>query len=94
MPAAERDGELAVAYARLLQDPDPAVHLPAAAAWCAWEDTHVSLAPGHEHDTRYDDPGFALCFARLVTHYWAQRLLPRGRQRCCVTPIASPASRS
>ena len=31
----------------------------------------MSLAPGHEHDTRYDDPGFALCFARLVTHYWA-----------------------
>ena len=27
--------------------------------------------PGYEHDDRYDDPRFRLCFARLVTHYWA-----------------------
>jgi len=71
VPAADRDGDLAVAYARLLQDPDPAVHRPAAREWCAWEDTHVSLAPGSEHDDRFDDPTFALTFARLVTHYWA-----------------------
>ena len=71
LPPADRDGDLAAAYARLLQDPDPAVHLPAAAAWCTWEDTHVATAPGHTHDTRFDDPAFSLCFARLVTHYWS-----------------------
>jgi len=71
VPAADRDGDLSAAYARLLQDPDPAVHAPAAAAWCEWEDTHVATAPGHVHDTRYDDPRFRLCFARLVTHYWS-----------------------
>ena len=45
VPPGDRDGNLAAAYARLLQDPDPAVHAPAAAAWCAWEDTHVATHP-------------------------------------------------
>ena len=71
VPEAERDGNLAVAYARLLQDPDPSVHQPAAAAWCAWEDTHVGTYAGHKPDPRYEDPRFRLCFARLVTHYWS-----------------------
>ena len=71
VPEADRDGNLAAAYARLLQDPDPAVHEPAAVAWCAWEDTHVSTYPDHTPDPRYDDPRFRLCFARLVTHNWA-----------------------
>ncbi|RPI08451.1 MAG: prolyl aminopeptidase [Actinobacteria bacterium] len=71
VPPAERDGNLAAAYARLLQDPDPAVHGPAAVRWCEWEDTHVATHPGHVHDDRYDDPRFRLAFARLVTHYWS-----------------------
>jgi proline iminopeptidase len=71
VPPDRRDGELSAAYARLLQDPDPAVHEPAAAAWCAWEDTHVATVPGYQPDPRYEDPRFRLCFARLVTHYWS-----------------------
>ena len=71
VPASERDGDLAAAYARLLQHPDPAVHEPAAVAWCAWEDTHVATVPGYQPDPRYQDPAFRLCFARLVTHYWS-----------------------
>jgi proline iminopeptidase len=71
VPVADRDGNLAAAYARLLQDPDPAVHEPAASKWCAWEDTHVGTYPGHRPDPRYRDPRFRLCFARLVTHYWS-----------------------
>ena len=74
LPDDERDGNLAAAYARLLQSPNPAIHEPAAAAWCAWEDTHVATVPGHEPDPRYDDPRFRLCFARLVTHYWSNAL--------------------
>lgn len=58
------------AYAALLADPDPAVRDHAASAWCAWEDAHVSLTPGHTPDRRYQDPLFRLRFARLVTHYW------------------------
>lgn len=42
----------------------------AAREWCRWEDAHVSLAPGHRPNPRYDDPAFRLRFARLVTHYW------------------------
>jgi proline iminopeptidase len=58
------------AYATLLFDPDPAVREHAAREWCAWEDAHVSLAPGHRPSPRYEDPAFRLRFARLVTHYW------------------------
>ena len=58
------------AYARMLADPDPVVCDRAAREWCAWEDAHVSLIPGHAPSPRYQDPAFRLRFARLVTHYW------------------------
>lgn len=61
---------LADAYATLLFDPDPAARERAAREWCAWEDAHVSLAPGHAPNPRFQDPEFRLVFARLVTHYW------------------------
>lgn len=80
VPGADRDGNLADAYRRLLADPDPAVRERAARAWCAWEDTHVSLMTGYQHSTRYDDPVFRMTFARLVTHYWAHAAwLPAGQ---------------
>lgn len=79
VPEADRDGDLSAAYARLLQDPDPAVHGPAAAAWCRWEDVHVATHPGHVPDPRYTDARFRLVFARLVTHYWSNAaFLPDG----------------
>ncbi len=71
MPVEDRDGDLAAAYAGLLADPSASVREDAARSWCEWEDTHVATYPGHHHDDRYDDPQFRLCFARLVTHYWA-----------------------
>jgi proline iminopeptidase len=71
VPESERDGDLSAAYARLLADPDPAVTERAALAWCGWEDTHVSLAPGATPHLRYSDPTFRQVFARLVTHYWS-----------------------
>lgn len=71
VPEAERAGSLPAAYARLLAHADPVVRDTAARAWCDWEDTHVSLAPGSEPDTRYRDPDFRYLFARLVTHYWS-----------------------
>ncbi len=67
VPAADRDGDLAAAYARLLHDPDPAVREKAARDWCDWEDAHV----GGPHDPRFDDSAFRMTFARLVTHYWS-----------------------
>ena len=71
VPESERDGDLSAAYARLLADPDPAVTDRAAQMWCAWEDTHISLAPGATPSPRYADPTFRQVFARLVTHYWS-----------------------
>jgi proline iminopeptidase len=70
VPARERGASLVDAYARMLGDPDPGVREHAARHWCTWEDTHVSSASSHVPDPRYDDPGFAMTFARLVTHYW------------------------
>lgn len=71
VPVADRGGDLADAYRRLLADPDPDVRDRAARAWCAWEDTHVSLAAGSRPSARHEDPVFRACSARLVTHYWA-----------------------
>jgi proline iminopeptidase len=71
VPAAERDGDLSAAYARLLRDPDPAVHEPAAQRWCEWDDRQMR-APGQPPSPRYRDPAFRRCSARLVTHYWSQ----------------------
>ena len=70
LPEAERTGDLAAAYARRLHDQDPEVRAAAAQHWCAWEDTHVSLAPDWQPSPRYEDPLFRMAFARLVTHYW------------------------
>lgn len=70
IPDQFRHLRLVDAYAELLFDPDHAVREQAARAWCAWEDTHVSLAPGHRPDARFEEAEFRLRFARLVTHYW------------------------
>ena len=70
IPERLRGRPLVDAYSELLFDDDPAVRELAAREWCAWEDTHVSLAPDHRPNPRFDDPAFRLGFARLVTHYW------------------------
>ncbi|MEV6369692.1 prolyl aminopeptidase [Micromonospora musae] len=80
VPAADRDGDLADAYARLLADPDPAVRERAARDWCAWDDTHVRTVPGAGPDPRFEDPEFRMRSARLVTHYWRNAaFLPDGQ---------------
>ncbi|MBB6351020.1 prolyl aminopeptidase [Nonomuraea muscovyensis] len=69
VPAQDRDGNLAAAYAKLLAD--PRTREEAARAWCEWEDTHVSLDPKHRPSPLFEDPVLRMTFARLVTHYWA-----------------------
>lgn len=69
LPEGDRDGSIVDGYARLLADPDPAVRELAAQNWCDWEDSHISLVEPRK-SSRYDDPAYRLCFARLVTHYW------------------------
>ena len=79
VPAAQRAGNLAAAYARMLCDPDPAVCAEAAERWCAWDD-RAATPPGQTpHDRRFEDPRFRLCWARIVTHYWSNAaFLPPG----------------
>ena len=80
VPEADRDGDLSAAYARLVNDPDPAVRERAERAWCAWEDVHVSLAGGFQPSHRYADRVFRACFTRLVTHYFSNLgFLPDGQ---------------
>ncbi|WP_406044756.1 prolyl aminopeptidase [Micromonospora sp. NBC_00898] len=79
VPEADRDGDLSAAYARLLADPDADVRDRAARDWCDWEDVHVSLAGGYRPSPRFADPVFRMGFARLVTHYFANRgFMPDG----------------
>lgn len=70
LPEADRAGNLADGYARLLADPDPQVRETAARDWCDWEASHVDFDGKRTPPARYDDPTYRMCFARLVTHYW------------------------
>lgn len=79
LPAADRDGSLVDAYARLLDDADPAVRDKAARDWCDWEASHVNFDGTRPPPPRYADPRYRMCFARLVTHYWRHAAwLPDG----------------
>ncbi|GGK58100.1 prolyl aminopeptidase [Streptomyces flaveus] len=68
LPEDEREGNLAVAYNRLIESPDPEVRARAARAWTDWE-TAMTPAPPRSIP-RYEDPVFRMGFARTVTHYW------------------------
>jgi proline iminopeptidase len=68
VPERLRHLPLVDAYAELLAD--PTTQDDAAVEWCAREDAHISLTPGHQPSLRYEEPAFRLRFARLVTHYW------------------------
>ncbi|MFI9343394.1 prolyl aminopeptidase [Streptomyces sp. NPDC052773] len=68
VPEDERDGNLAAAYNRLLESPDPRVRERAARGWTDWE-TAIVPAPPRSVE-RYEDPVFRMGFARTVTHYW------------------------
>ncbi|MCU1387345.1 MAG: pip [Ilumatobacteraceae bacterium] len=72
VPEAER-GALIQAYHRLLDDPDPAVHGPAAVAWATWEGAGITLLPHPEVVARFADPTYALAFARIENHYFVNK---------------------
>ncbi|WP_069770168.1 prolyl aminopeptidase [Streptomyces sp. LUP30] len=65
---AVRDGNLAAAYNRLLESPDPGVRERAARAWTDWETAMIPAPPRSVE--RFEDPVFRAGFARTVTHYW------------------------
>ena len=65
IPAGEQ-GDLIAAYGRRITDPDPAIHVPAARAWLAWELSANTLLPVAPPDL--DDPTL-FAFARITHHF-------------------------
>lgn len=72
VPVLERS-RMIEAYHRLLSDPDPAVHVPAAVAWSTWEAATVTLRPDEEQVSAMADPHRATAFARIENHFFVNR---------------------
>jgi proline iminopeptidase len=53
----------------LHNDPDPEVRRRAASEWCLFESATPHWPPHEGLDQRFQDPAYALAFARIVTHY-------------------------
>ena len=69
LPADERAEPLPAYYHRLI-DPDPAIHIPAAQAWCTYEEACSRLVPDAS-DPR--PTAAALAMARIEAHYMVKR---------------------
>ncbi|MFO1320051.1 MAG: prolyl aminopeptidase [Burkholderiales bacterium] len=70
IPEDERN-DLLAAYRRRLEDPDPAVHLPAARHWSLYEGACSTLLPSEEALRHFGDDVVALGLARIEAHYFA-----------------------
>jgi proline iminopeptidase len=72
VPEAESDTALVAAYARRMEDPDPAVRWRAANDWVTWEDAVISLEsngrPGAYSDRPPDD---VLALVRICSRFFA-----------------------
>lgn len=73
IPEEER-GDLLAAYHRRLTDPEPAVHLPAARRWSAYEGSCSTLLPNPALVADFTSDRVALGLARIEAHYFANRL--------------------
>ena len=69
IPPEER-GDLRAAYRRRLTGDDEAVRLEAAQAWTLWEGRTLTLLPDAAMTTGFENPHFALAFARIENHYF------------------------
>jgi proline iminopeptidase len=69
VPEELRGTDVVDAYKRMLFDADREIRANAAYEWCMWESATPSWPPTSDLDERFEDPTFALAFARLVTHY-------------------------
>jgi proline iminopeptidase len=69
IPPEER-GDFRGAYRRRLTSDDEAVRLAAAQAWSIWEGRTITLLPDADTSTGFQDPHFALAFARIENHYF------------------------
>ena len=91
VPVDER-GTLIEAYGRLLADPDPAIHEPAAIAWSRWESSTITLLQQPDTIAHFTEPRYAVAFARIENHYfrnggwWEEGQLFRDADRLADIP--------
>jgi proline iminopeptidase len=69
IPQAERD-DLLAAYSSRLNHRDPAVHMPAAHRWSAYEGACSTLLPSSSTVAHFSDDNVALGLARIEAHYF------------------------
>lgn len=69
IPENERN-DFVKAYYKRLTSPDPNTRLAAARVWSVWEGATSRLIPDTEFTNDFDDPEFALAFARIECHYF------------------------
>lgn len=72
VPLAER-GTMISAYSRLLNNPDPAVHEPAAVAWSTWEASTLTLVQRPDVIATFAGLHHAIAFARIENHYFMNK---------------------
>ena len=69
IPESERSDIVAAYHARLING-DRAVEMPAASAWCAWEEEIMTLRPRPAAAPYPADDAQLLALARIETHYF------------------------
>jgi proline iminopeptidase len=69
IPESER-GDLVKAYYSRLTSNDKATRIKAAKAWSVWEGSTSRLIPDQDLMHDFDDPEFAIAFARIECHYF------------------------
>lgn len=74
------DGDVVDAYAQMLEDQDAARRQKAAQEWCLWESVTPHWPPRDDLDSRFQDPDYAMAFARIVTHYVRHHLFLEDEQ--------------
>lgn len=78
IPETERH-DLLTAYHRRLSHPDPAVHLPAARSWGAYEGACSTLLPNPSVVAHFSSDAVALGLARIEAHYFKNDIfLPKN----------------
>jgi proline iminopeptidase len=80
VPGTPRDGDILAAYARLLEDPDPAVREQAAIDWCAWEDALLSSeTQGSDGVFSGREPLARMALVRICAHYFSNGVFLEDR---------------
>jgi proline iminopeptidase len=73
IPAAAQSS-LLQAYYRILTDPDPAIHMPAARTWAAYEARCSTLLPNKRLVESLASDAVALPLARIEAHYFVHNI--------------------